>query len=43
MCGIKLEEIKKVIIFYMYLDYVGNLNMFKYVDIYVLKVDFMYV
>lgn len=42
LCGVKPEEIKKVIISHLHLDHAGGLHLFKHADIYVPKEDFMH-
>lgn len=40
LCGVKPEDIKKVVISHMHLDHAGGLHLFKHADIYVPKEDF---
>ncbi len=39
-CGVKVEDVKTVVLSHMHLDHAGNLNLFPHADVYVPKADF---
>lgn len=42
LCGVKPEDVKKVVISHMHLDHAGGLYLFPHADVYVPKQDFEY-
>lgn len=41
LCGVRPEDIKKVVVSHLHLDHAGNLHLFKHADVFVPKDDFM--
>lgn len=42
LCGVKPEDINKVVLSHMHLDHAGNLGLFPHADVFVPKADFMH-
>jgi glyoxylase-like metal-dependent hydrolase (beta-lactamase superfamily II) len=41
LCGVKPEQIKRVVVSHMHLDHAGNLQLFPHATVYVPRLDFM--